>query len=381
MAGHERTVPELIKTAKALQAKAEHAAGKAEQFYISLGLTLQELKQRKPKDITWPAFVSKHFTLGRRRADELIQIASGTTTVDASRERARVGMKRSRQNGRNVTPGRPVKPATEKEMQEYHRQQTANECKLWLAEHLGRTPADYTKLLNDPNMLDNELGNWRRAKARAFDDAMRRDWLIEHPGEEPLPEHECAFDAEASRWIDDYRSKRRQVSAVANNSDDLPMTIEDDHDGNTFLVHDGKQIAKRLPDESQWTPLVPGVRVTTEEIGPGQRRFTADFDADAVSAIKPATTPSIAPRQRCPIAVLNEHRDKLFTALNDYGVGIQSGLLRKKGDHSLNPASRELLRDDIALMTGYLATLQRILEQGHCDGDEPRVTATSEAVA
>ena len=110
---HERTIPELISTAKALQQKAEHAAEKAEQFYKSLGLTLKELKERKPKGITWPAFVAKHFTIGKTRADELIRIASGTTTVEATKEAARQRQAKSR-TGRDVTsiPARATQPSS-----------------------------------------------------------------------------------------------------------------------------------------------------------------------------------------------------------------------------------------------------------------------------
>lgn len=76
---------ELIKTAKALYAKWQHCTDKAEQLAITLGLTLAEAKERKPSTITWPEFVKKHFDFGRSRADELIQIAEGRTTVEKVR--------------------------------------------------------------------------------------------------------------------------------------------------------------------------------------------------------------------------------------------------------------------------------------------------------
>lgn len=93
---HRRSVPELIRTAKAFQEKAEHAAEKAEQFYVSFGLTLAELKDRKPEGTPWPAFVKKYFDIGRSRADELIQIAHGKTTVENVREGKRERMRRVR---------------------------------------------------------------------------------------------------------------------------------------------------------------------------------------------------------------------------------------------------------------------------------------------
>jgi hypothetical protein len=93
---HRRSMSELIRTAKVLQEKAEHAAEKAEQFYKSFGLTLAELKRRKPDGITWPAFVKKHFSIGRSRADDLIRIGSGSTTVERVREEGRRRAKKVR---------------------------------------------------------------------------------------------------------------------------------------------------------------------------------------------------------------------------------------------------------------------------------------------
>ena|ERR1700682_3802935 len=51
-------------------------------------------KERKPKGTTWPDFVAKHFSFGRRRADELIQIAGGTTTVAEVRQLKRESVKK-----------------------------------------------------------------------------------------------------------------------------------------------------------------------------------------------------------------------------------------------------------------------------------------------
>lgn len=98
MAAHERTIPELIKTAKVLQEKADQAANKSSQFLVSLGLTLGELKEKpRPKGVTWPMFVKKHFGYGQQRADELIQIGSGgAAALEKSRERNRDAVRKSR---------------------------------------------------------------------------------------------------------------------------------------------------------------------------------------------------------------------------------------------------------------------------------------------
>src|ERR1700722_9891602 len=85
MPAHQRSIQELIKTVKALDSKLAQSVGKTEQLQITLGLTLAEAKDKKPKDITWPDFVKLHFDFGRSRADELIQIADGRTTVEKTR--------------------------------------------------------------------------------------------------------------------------------------------------------------------------------------------------------------------------------------------------------------------------------------------------------
>jgi hypothetical protein len=82
---HQRSIQELIKTVKALHTKVQQSEGKTEQLQTTLGLTLKEAKDRKPEGITWPDFVKEHFDFGRSRADELIQIADGRTTVEKTR--------------------------------------------------------------------------------------------------------------------------------------------------------------------------------------------------------------------------------------------------------------------------------------------------------
>jgi hypothetical protein len=87
-----------------LAIKAEAASDKAEQYFIKLGHALAELKQRKPKGTTWPAFVRKHFDYSQTRADELIRIAKGKTTVIEVREKDATKKRRNRKK----SAGRPV---------------------------------------------------------------------------------------------------------------------------------------------------------------------------------------------------------------------------------------------------------------------------------
>ena len=95
-------VTSLCKTIKALVAKGDHAAEKAEQFYTAAGKHLAELKERCPGE--WLQFASEKIGIGRSRAYELMAIGTGVRTVEQVREttRRRVEHHRSRplRNGR-----------------------------------------------------------------------------------------------------------------------------------------------------------------------------------------------------------------------------------------------------------------------------------------
>jgi hypothetical protein len=82
-----RTIPQLIKTLNTIHAKALHTVGKAEQLWITLGCELKEAKARhkEDSDLTWQQFAKKHFDFSRARADQLIRIADGRTTVEDER--------------------------------------------------------------------------------------------------------------------------------------------------------------------------------------------------------------------------------------------------------------------------------------------------------
>jgi hypothetical protein len=105
MPAHLRPMAELIRTAKALDVKIKQCTEKTEQLQMTLGLTLKEAKARKPANITWPAFVSRHFNFSRSRADTLIQIADGRTTVAEVREGRRESVNRSRNNNPPLRSG------------------------------------------------------------------------------------------------------------------------------------------------------------------------------------------------------------------------------------------------------------------------------------
>jgi hypothetical protein len=59
------------------------AGDKAEEHYKAAGIHLSEAKERvaHTKGQTWPAFLIKHCQIGLSRADELISIADGRTSL------------------------------------------------------------------------------------------------------------------------------------------------------------------------------------------------------------------------------------------------------------------------------------------------------------
>jgi hypothetical protein len=81
------SVPSLCKTIKALGAKGDHAANKAEQFYIAAGKHLAELKGRCPSE--WLQHAKEKVGIGRGRAHELMAIGTGVRTVEQVREDTR----------------------------------------------------------------------------------------------------------------------------------------------------------------------------------------------------------------------------------------------------------------------------------------------------
>lgn len=74
-------VPALCKTIRALIDKGDHAAEKAEQFYVAAGIRLRELRERKPAGTAWPEYVKAKVGLSKSRSNELIALADGRATL------------------------------------------------------------------------------------------------------------------------------------------------------------------------------------------------------------------------------------------------------------------------------------------------------------
>jgi hypothetical protein len=78
----------LANTIKASIAAGDKAADKAEQHYKAAGLYLVEAKRLNAKTSeTWPTFLISKCNIGSRRADELISIAEGRTSLEEVRDK------------------------------------------------------------------------------------------------------------------------------------------------------------------------------------------------------------------------------------------------------------------------------------------------------
>jgi hypothetical protein len=105
----QNAIRSLVSAIKSDLVKAAQSAAKSEQYHIAAGKRLAELKaelKAKPKKErpAWADFVRAKFDLGPSRADELIRIAVGTTTVEKTRAGNTERKKRSQEKStfRNV---------------------------------------------------------------------------------------------------------------------------------------------------------------------------------------------------------------------------------------------------------------------------------------
>lgn len=88
----EMGLPALGASAYASIQRGDVSKQRAEDLYKSAGLYLAEAKRRvaKRKDMTWPQYLLAHCNVGQSRANEIIMIADGRTTLEDVREGFRV---------------------------------------------------------------------------------------------------------------------------------------------------------------------------------------------------------------------------------------------------------------------------------------------------
>jgi uncharacterized membrane protein YqiK len=103
----------LIGKIKTHLVAAIRATAEADEHWKSAGTLLKELKALKPKNLTWVVYVRQHFDLSQQRADELIRIADGDTTVErvraANNERKQKHREKENQCSGNIGDEKPSK--------------------------------------------------------------------------------------------------------------------------------------------------------------------------------------------------------------------------------------------------------------------------------
>ena len=258
-----RTLPQLIETVKALHAKATKAEGKAHDLWITLGIELREAKECNKEfgDLTWSEFAKKHFNFGQSRADELIRIADGRTTVEqvradtAERVQKHAKAKPALANADSSKAGKPVDDDEPDKDTPYSRRRAREQKKQMAAMVEGWIAAGE---LSDKQIADyHECGimpPWRITSACGM-------VLMEHKPDEAEPDIEPArtppseqvlkFCRQPQEFIADY-NHRFQVWMLDN-----PNPRESDKEALIFSLQfcaDGmSQLAQRLrsDDKSQ----------------------------------------------------------------------------------------------------------------------------------
>jgi hypothetical protein len=94
----ERLVVEI----KSLLNCADRAMTDAENWYRQAGQRLADLKAQKPDGVTWETYVKEQCGISKNRADELIRIATGKTTLDEVRQNNKEKQDRFRKKEREL---------------------------------------------------------------------------------------------------------------------------------------------------------------------------------------------------------------------------------------------------------------------------------------
>jgi hypothetical protein len=146
-----KTIKILIRKGDDAFDKAEHAADKAEQFYISAGQYLKQLKATKPKTVTWKDYLKRYCGIGIRRAQELIAIANGHTTLEKVRASKAESMRRLRQG---APRGAPFDPQAIAERM-VARAELPEPVARWLTDHPDKTLVDFIRATAPPAIDPN----------------------------------------------------------------------------------------------------------------------------------------------------------------------------------------------------------------------------------
>jgi hypothetical protein len=134
------------KTIRVLIQKGDHAADRAEQFFKSAGYHLKTLQTLKPEGETWESYVKKQCGISIRRAQKLIAISDGRTTLEKVRATKAESMRRVRQGAPRGAP--PDLAALPPDLAAHRAGLQAD----WLARHPGKTAVDFDRAAARPSI-------------------------------------------------------------------------------------------------------------------------------------------------------------------------------------------------------------------------------------
>jgi hypothetical protein len=144
-----KTIKVLIRKGDDAFDKAAHDTRKAEQFYKAAGLHLKKLKATKPEEETWQHYVEKHCHIGIRRAQELIAIADGRTTLEKVRASKAESVRRLRAHYRSA-PLDPQAIAENRVAALVAAETLPAPVTRWLTDHPDKTVADFVTATGPP---------------------------------------------------------------------------------------------------------------------------------------------------------------------------------------------------------------------------------------
>jgi hypothetical protein len=133
-------------TIKAHIAAGDKAADKAEEHYKAAGIHLGEAKERvaHTKGLTWSAFLIKNCSIGSRRADELISIAEGRTTLAEIREKKNESSRAA--HAKTRTAAKAFSELNSSQSPEIHQQEQQSRLSSFSGDNEWYTPSKYIEL-------------------------------------------------------------------------------------------------------------------------------------------------------------------------------------------------------------------------------------------
>lgn len=162
------TLQSLIDHANAHLDKGEQSSGKSEEHYIAAGKYIAQCKGRykSESNLTWGEFCLEHFKFTRKRAQQLMMIGDGRTTIWRAREANNKSARRIRAENRKTRGKRVSPPDTEDECPECATPEEAERLGFLNAARISKANAYYHDLTDA--VIDQEMVSAAQEAASAW---------------------------------------------------------------------------------------------------------------------------------------------------------------------------------------------------------------------